>query len=209
MQSLCINTQYTMREVSIKKEMRIMDKNKTNLRLVNALKEIERTDANILKTFLFQESSEVDDYSEQKLENECFPHPEYEDFKVESMGIRGAISDSNTIHLDLITVGHWREVFGENSIKEAIITEPNTGKTIRCNLQQTENAKYGHSGLVLVPEPILRELKIKNGSKILIKPFVEDLEDALKSNELDGTESENQVNRPHFCSDSPKCRVNS
>ena len=111
---------------------------------------------------------------------------EYAEFTVDNMGRLEALSISpDTIKLDIVTVGRWMELFGENKINTVMIKVEGTEKTLECKYETSRDQKH-QLCTVLLSEPIQRKLQTKKGSKILVKPIIQqDLEkDPLKNNSL-------------------------
>ena len=103
----------------------------------------------------------------------AFSDVEYSEFTVDSKGGIGLMSGSaDVVRLDAITIGRWTELYGENKIAKIVIQEINSGKTVECQFEQIKDDNYDKAGVALVPEPILRALRIKKGTKILIKPLL-------------------------------------
>ncbi len=98
---------------------------------------------------------------------------EYAEFTVDNMGRIEALSMSpDTIKLDMVTVGRWMELFGENKINTVMIKVEGTEKTLECKYETSRDPKHQRC-TVLMSEPIQRKLQTKKGSKILVKPIIE------------------------------------
>ena len=98
---------------------------------------------------------------------------EYTEFTVDNMGRLELLSiPPDTIKLDVVTVGRWTEIFGENKINTVIIKVAETGKTLECKYEASRDPKHQRCTIVL-PEPIQRKLQTKKGSKILVKPIIQ------------------------------------
>jgi len=147
--------------------------------------------------------------TQQTVEELHSPSTEYAEFTVDTKGGLGLISGSaDTVRLDAITVGRWTERYGEGKISKIMINEPNSGQKTECTFEQITDDKYDHEGLALLPEPILRALKIKKGAKILVKPLLSD-----EAPEDNVTEEKNQEDtqthacRERFVNDGTTCQM--
>jgi len=102
------------------------------------------------------------------------PTLEFSEFIVDNISGLDIISaSSDVVRLDIITVGRWTELYGENKIRKVIIKEANTGKIIECKFHQIKESKNERRNTVLIPEVMQRVLKISKGSSVLIKPLIE------------------------------------
>jgi hypothetical protein len=118
------------------------------------------------------EKSQIPIFTPTKLVEISPPALEYGEFIVDSMGRLEALSISpDTIKLDVVTVGRWTELFGENKINKVQIRVADTGKTLECMYETSIDPKH-QRGSVLLPEPVQRKLQVKKGSKILLKPII-------------------------------------
>jgi hypothetical protein len=134
-----------------------------------------------------------------------FPETSYAEFIVGDMRGIGILSGSNeSVRLDVVTVGHWTELYGENKIQKILLKEK-SGKTVECSFEVSYDPKQ--RGLVSIPEPILRKLQIKKGVKIFIKPVIPQETQEEPSLENEEEQIDVPVKKPRFLPDSPACQL--
>jgi hypothetical protein len=127
--------------------------------------------------------------------------PEYDEFIVDDIGRIGIISSSSDlVRLDIVTVGRWTELYGENKILKVIIQEANTRKTFECKYEVSKDTKQ-RIGVVLIPEPIQRKLLTKKGAKVLIKPIIR--QESLENMPIEEPKSAASI----FLPNSPACQL--
>jgi AbrB family looped-hinge helix DNA binding protein len=137
-----------------------------------------------------------------------FANSEFAEFTVENMGRLDVISASKDIvRLDPIIIGRWTELYGINKIHKIIVRVPNTGKSIECKFEEVKEPKEEQRSLALIPEMMQRNLQIKKGAKVLIKPLTDDespkqaLENTMKK------QPEKKIYKKPFLPDSIACQL--
>jgi hypothetical protein len=136
------------------------------------------------------------------------PEPEFTEFTVDQMGRLDVISASHDIvRLDMITVGRWTDLYGEKKIRRITLKSPSNGKTIQCKFEPIKESKDSRRDTALIPEMLLRILQIKKGSKVLIKPVIEQEppEQAVEVANVEKQPEEHTMKE--FLPDSPACQL--
>src|SRR4030067_2138955 len=101
----------------------------------------------------------------------CLPFAE---FVVENISRLGVLSGSpETVRIDVVTIGKWTELYGENNIEEVIVEEAITGKRVQCKFEPIKDSKCELKGSVQIPEKIQQTLRTRKGAKVLIKPVIQ------------------------------------
>ena len=133
----------------------------------------------------------------------------FKEFTVDNLGRLSAISASqDTVRLDMITVGRWTELYGENKIHKVHVKSLKNGKTVICGFEEINDSNNERRDLVLIPEMIQQILQIKKGATVLIKP-VTDQESPEKLVEAPtvAPQPEEQTNKRSFQPDLPACQL--
>ena len=67
---------------------------------------------------------------------EQLPDLPFAEFVVENISRLGVLSGSpETVRIDVVTIGKWTELYGENNIEEVIVEEAITGKRVQCKFE--------------------------------------------------------------------------
>ena len=133
------------------------------------------------------------------------PDLPFVEFVVENISRLGVLSGSpDTVRIDVVTIGQWTELYGENTIKEVIVEEATTGKNVQCKFEPIKDSKCEGKISVQIPEKIQQALRTKKGAKVLIKPVIQ-AEDSQDSAEeaVTQVELETPSNLELFLPDSP------
>jgi hypothetical protein len=97
------------------------------------------------------------------------------EFVVENIsGISIISSSADTIHIDRVLIGQWKEIYGDKHIESATVENIKTGKRLRCKFQPIKNEKLEGQNVVLVPNRIQSKLEIKKGATVRIRAIIED-----------------------------------
>ena len=105
---------------------------------------------------------------------EQLPDLPFAEFVVENISRLGVLSGSpETVRIDVVTIGKWTELYGENNIEEVIVEEAITGKSVQCKFEPIKDSKYEVKGSVQIPEKIQQALRTRKGAKVLIKPVIQ------------------------------------
>ena len=101
--------------------------------------------------------------------------PPASEFIVKTLSGLSIISSSaETIRVDRVLIGQWKELYGEKKIEDATVENKLTGKTKRCKFQPIKDAKLEGQGIVQIPDRMQAALGIKKGTTVKIRPVVED-----------------------------------
>ena len=137
------------------------------------------------------------------------PDLPFVEFVVENISRLGVLSGSpDTVRIDVVTIGRWTELYGENVIKKVIVEEATTGKNVQCKFEPIKDAKCEEKGSVQLPEKIQQVLRTRKGAKVLIKPVIqaENSEDSAEES-VTQVESETPSNLEMFLPDSPTSQL--
>ncbi len=103
------------------------------------------------------------------------PNTELAEFTVDNMGRLDIISASHDIvRLDVITVGRWTELYGADKIHKIMVKVADSEKSVVCKFEVMKDSNDERRNVVTVPEMMLRNLQIKKGTKVFIKPLTDD-----------------------------------
>ena len=133
------------------------------------------------------------------------PELPFVEFIVENISRLGVLSGSpDTIRIDVVTIGRWTELYGENTIKEVMVEEAITGKSVQCKFEPIKDSKCEVKGSVQIPEKIQQALRTRKGAKVLVKPVIraENSQDFVEEG-LAQVEFETPSNLGIFLPDSP------
>src|SRR3990170_5505941 len=137
------------------------------------------------------------------------PDLPFVEFVVENISRLGVLSGSpDTVRIDVVTIGQWTELYGENSIEEVIVEESTTGKSVQCKFEPIKDSRCEGKGSVQIPEKIQQALRTRKGAKVLIKPVIQ-AEDSQGSAEeaVTQVELETPSNLELFLPDSPTSQL--
>ena len=87
-------------------------------------------------------------------------------------GLGGLLGNPDYVRVDSAVIASWKEMFGENQIKEVTVEETTFGKKIQCKLQPIKDSQHEGKGVTQIPEKLQQALQIKKGALVLIKPVV-------------------------------------
>ena len=97
------------------------------------------------------------------------------EFVVDNLsGLNIITGDPETINVDRVLIGQWKELYGDKHIENATVEDISTGKRIRCKFQPIKNEKLEGQNVVLIPNRIRSKLEIKKGAMVRIRPVIED-----------------------------------
>ena len=149
--------------------------------------------------------SEPIEFSEPEPE---IPAPEYSAFIVDEMRGIGILSGSaDSVRLDLITVGRWTELYGEDKVQKIVVKDAKTGKSVECGYEVSHDTRPERRGIASIPEPILRKLQVRKGAKVYVKPIIRrEIPEESSEEPIEGP-PEPPVKRPRFLPDSPACQL--
>ena len=100
------------------------------------------------------------------------------EFTVENLTVFGGfLNDPETAYIDVALIVEWTEKYGDKPIEAIILEAPSTGKTIQCKFRPFREKKYENKGLIQLSEKIQTNLNIRKGSKVLVKPLLENPQD--------------------------------
>ena len=141
--------------------------------------------------------------------NQDFANAGFREFSADNLGRLSMISGSqDAVRLDIITVGRWTELYGENKIHKVTVKSPKNGKTIMCRFEEIKDSNDERRDLVLIPEMIMQILQIKKGTTVLIKPVIEkeSPEKLVEAPEVTA-QSEEQTDKKSFQPDLPASQL--
>src|SRR3990170_471635 len=102
------------------------------------------------------------------------PDLPFVEFVVENISRLGVLSGSpDTVRIDVVTIGQWTELYGENIIKEVTVEETTIGKSVQCKFEPIKDSRCEGKGSVQIPEKIQQALRTRKGAKVLIKPVIQ------------------------------------
>jgi hypothetical protein len=133
------------------------------------------------------------------------PDLPFVEFVVDDISRFGVLSGSlDTVYIDVVTIGQWTELYGENTIKEVIVEESFTGKSVQCKFEPITNSKYEKKGSIQIPEKIQQVLRTRKGAKVLVKPVIQAENSQASAEEaITYVELETPSNLELFLPDSP------
>lgn len=100
------------------------------------------------------------------------------EFTAENLsGINIISSDPDTIYVDRVLLGEWKELYGDKHIEKAMIESASTGKKFQCKFQPIKSQKFEGQNIVLIPNRIQNKLEIKRGVTVRIRPIIEEGEE--------------------------------
>lgn len=81
-------------------------------------------------------------------------------------------SSDDSVFLDRVLIGEWKERWGENSIEEVSVSDINSKKTLRCSFKPMKNSKLEGTGAVQVSHNLQKSLGVTKGSRVIVKPVI-------------------------------------
>jgi len=97
---------------------------------------------------------------------------------VEDMSGFSSLSSLNSLRgLDIVRFDdaltqRWKEFYGERKIEEVTISDTVLGKTVRCKFKIDKDPKFEGKGLIQIPKSIRKELAVRVGSLVTVKPVI-------------------------------------
>lgn len=92
---------------------------------------------------------------------------------VEEMSGLGGLRGADNVHFDKALALRWKELYGDTKIEEVTISDTVIGRSVRCKFKIEKDPKFEGKGLIQIPKSILKQLAVKEGSLVTVKPVVE------------------------------------
>ena len=124
------------------------------------------------------------------------PEPIVTEFTVENLGLGGSLGANITVRIDRALIAEWNELYGDNKIEEVIIEETTKGKSLQCKFKLIKESKYEAKGLIQMSDGAQRELKIKKGAQVLVKPVINNQNDTNVASDETEPETEESTEEP-------------
>jgi hypothetical protein len=97
------------------------------------------------------------------------------EFAVENLsGINIISSDPETIYVDRVLLGEWKELYGNENIEWASVESVDTNKRFKCRFQPIKSQKFEGQNIVQIPNRIQNKLEIKKGAAVRIRPIIDE-----------------------------------
>ena len=91
---------------------------------------------------------------------------------VEDVSGLGGLTGSDLVRFDEALAQRWREFCGNRKIEEVTVTDAVSGKAVRCKFKIVKDDKFNGKGLIQLPKAIRKELAVKEGFLVTVKPVL-------------------------------------
>ncbi len=85
--------------------------------------------------------------------------------------IGGLLVRSDTVHIDASIISQWNEALNGKKI-EMVEIETFNGKTVQCKVKEMKDSKLAGKGIIKIPEKLCKNLEIKRGELVRVKPVI-------------------------------------
>jgi hypothetical protein len=89
-----------------------------------------------------------------------------------SLSSLSSLRGLDIVRFDEALTQRWKEFYGERKIEEVTISDTVLGKTVRCKFKIDKDPKFEGKGLIQIPKSIRKELGVKVGSLVTVKPVI-------------------------------------